>query len=139
MLILRLSYLITTVQRTRQMECDKCSLLLCVEILVGYVISKFYQKCSMLKYAGHMGLCIGHSYGNNGYGEEVRWSCSDNNLCGASFYKMSVFHHFVTFHISQDYLVKMDPHFVSSPSSYFKKCHRICLIFELYFTLYFRD
>ena len=29
---------------------------------------------------------------------------------------MSVFHHFVSFHISQDYLVKMNPHFVSSPS-----------------------
>ena len=36
-------------QKTGQIERDKCSLLLCFEILDGYVISKFFQACPMLK------------------------------------------------------------------------------------------
>ena len=79
-------------QRTGQMERDKCSLLLCVGILVG----SFWK----MSYALICWLSI-WAYGNNGYGEEVRWSCSDKNRHGISFYKMSIFHHLVTFHISQ--------------------------------------
>jgi hypothetical protein len=74
------------------MERDKCSLLLCVGILVG----SFWK----MSYALICWLSI-WAYGNNGYGEEVRWSCSDKNRHGISFYKMSIFHHLVTFHISQ--------------------------------------